>query len=76
MESDSGQRPVGPIESDGASMKALLVVNLFSGGLLRGHPCKPYYESRDGVGYLLRALIQLDGSLRGQKMKAADPANR
>lgn len=33
---------------------------LYYKGLIRGHPCKPYYESIDGVGYLLYALLQLD----------------
>ena len=36
-------------------------------GLLRGHPCKPYYESIDGVGYLLVALLQLDQVVTGKK---------
>jgi hypothetical protein len=36
---------------------------LYYRGLLRGHPRKPYYEAVDGVGYLLRALIQLDRAL-------------
>jgi hypothetical protein len=38
---------------------------LYYKGLLRGHPCKPYYESIDGVGYLLVALLQLDQVLTG-----------
>jgi hypothetical protein len=36
---------------------------LYYRGLLRGHPCKPYYESIDGVGYLLVALLQLEDAL-------------
>jgi len=40
------------------------VSKLYYQGLLRGHPCKPYYESVDGVGYLLYALLQLDQSLQ------------
>jgi hypothetical protein len=28
-------------------------------GWFRGHPAKPYYESTDGVGYLLYALLEL-----------------
>ncbi len=36
------------------------VSKLYYQGLFRGHPCKPYYESVDGVGYLLYALVQLD----------------
>ena len=35
------------------------IAKLYYRGLLRGHPCKPYYEAVDGVGFLLRALIQL-----------------
>lgn len=31
---------------------------------LRGHPAKPYYESLDGVGDLLCALLDLDSSAR------------
>jgi hypothetical protein len=36
------------------------VAKLYYRGLLRGHPGKPYYESIDGVGYLLIALLQLE----------------
>jgi hypothetical protein len=36
------------------------VSKLYFQGLFRGHPGKPYYESIDGVGYLLVALLQLD----------------
>ena len=39
------------------------VAKLYYRGLFRGHPCKPYYESADGVGYLLLALLQLDQAL-------------
>ena len=35
------------------------VSKLYYKGLFRGHPCKQYYESVDGVGYLLQALLQL-----------------
>ena len=38
---------------------------LYYRGLIRGHPCKPYYESIDGVGYLLCALVQLDQAQAG-----------
>ncbi len=41
------------------------VAKLYYQGLFRGHPCKPYYESVDGVGYLLYALVELDRSLQG-----------
>ncbi len=36
------------------------VDRLFHNGLFRGHPSKDYYQSNDGVGYLLHALLQLD----------------
>lgn len=39
------------------------VSKLYYQGLFRGHPAKPYYESVDGVGYLLYALVQLDQRL-------------
>ncbi len=39
--------------------------NLYVNGLFKGHPAKPYYESVDGVGLLLYALIQLDQTLKG-----------
>jgi len=35
------------------------VSKLYYRGLFRGHPAKPYYESADDVGFLLRALVQL-----------------
>lgn len=38
------------------------VARLFHQGLFRGHPAKPYYESLDGVGDLLCALLELDAS--------------
>jgi hypothetical protein len=41
------------------------VSKLYYKGLLRGHPGKPYYESIDGVGYLLLALVELDEQTRG-----------
>ncbi len=36
------------------------VQQLFVNGLFRGHPAKPYYQSNEGVGYVLLALMQLD----------------
>jgi pectate lyase-like protein len=36
------------------------VEKLWDNGLFRGHPAKPYYESLDGVGYLLYAQLQLE----------------
>ena len=46
------------------------VAKLWYQGLLRGHPCKPYYEAADGVGYLLYALLQLDQAVRpGQAVR-------
>ena len=35
------------------------VTKLYSNGVFRGHPAKPYYEAMDGVGYLLLALLDL-----------------
>ena len=32
---------------------------LYINGWFRGHPAKPYYESTDGVAYLLYALLEL-----------------
>ena len=36
------------------------IAKLHHEGLFRGHPAKPYYESMDGVGTLLMALLELD----------------
>jgi hypothetical protein len=36
------------------------VAKLVYNGLFRGHPAKPYYESMDGVGTLLMALLELE----------------
>jgi hypothetical protein len=36
------------------------VNKLYVHGIFRGHPAKPYYESTDGVGILLDALLDLD----------------
>ncbi|MEN6384557.1 MAG: hypothetical protein ABFD79_05105 [Phycisphaerales bacterium] len=38
---------------------------LYANGMFKGHPAKPYYESTDGVGILLYALIELDQTLNG-----------
>lgn len=43
------------------------VKKLFTHGIFRGHPAKPYYESMDGVGYLLKALLDLDQMLENPK---------
>jgi len=51
------------------------VSKLYYRGLLRGHPAKPYYESIDGVGYLLVALVQLDQAVGGGPEDAADVEN-
>jgi hypothetical protein len=51
------------------------ISRLYYRGLLRGHPAKPYYESIDGVGYLLYALIQLDEVLTSREPLALDPVN-
>jgi hypothetical protein len=52
------------------------VSKLYYKGLFRGHPCKPYYEAADGVGYLLCALIQLDRVLTGVAKKGVRFENR
>ena len=36
------------------------VEKLYENGLFKGHPAKPYYETNDGVGFLLFALLELD----------------
>jgi hypothetical protein len=36
------------------------VHKLYRNGLFVGHPAKPYYETTDGVGLLLVALLELD----------------
>ena len=36
------------------------VSKLFVNGIFRGHPAKPYYETTNGVGLLLVALLELD----------------
>jgi hypothetical protein len=33
---------------------------LYVNGIFRGHPAKPYYESTNGVGVLLDAMLELD----------------
>jgi hypothetical protein len=45
------------------NMADTAIEKLWHKGLFRGHPAKPYYEAIDGVGYLLYALLQLDGVL-------------
>ena len=39
------------------------VEKLFENGLFKGHPAKPYYETTNGVGLLLWALLELDAPL-------------
>ena len=51
------------------------VSRLYYRGWLRGHACKPYYESIDGVGYLLYALLQLDESQSSAAKPVLDPEN-
>jgi len=50
------------------------IEKLWHNGLFRGHPAKPYYESIDGVGYLLYALLQLDGVLERPQAALANKA--
>ncbi len=35
------------------------VEKLYTNGIFKGHPAKPYYQSNDGVGFLLYALLEL-----------------
>ncbi len=50
------------------------VEKLWDNGLFRGHPAKPYYESIDGVGYLLFGLLQLDCLLKDPGQARSDRA--
>jgi hypothetical protein len=50
------------------------IARLYCHGLFRGHPAKPYYESMDGVGQLLYALLELDRVLVNPKLAAAEKA--
>jgi hypothetical protein len=60
---------------DGAgAMADRAVEKLWDNGLFRGHPGKGYYESIDGVGYLLYALLQLDRVLEDPQAAVADRA--
>ena len=43
------------------------VSKLYYRGLFRGHPASVYYSSADGVGFLLRSLLQLDAVLQAPK---------
>jgi hypothetical protein len=43
------------------AMADMAIDKLYYKGLFRGHPAKPYYEAMDGVGYLLYALLELEG---------------
>jgi len=51
------------------------LAKLYYKGLIRGHACKPYYESVDGVGYLLYALVQLDQARAGPGAGTVSPEN-
>jgi len=51
------------------------LAKLYYKGLIRGHACKPYYESVDGVGYLLYALVQLDQARDGSGAGTVSPEN-
>ena len=50
------------------------IEKLSTNGLFRGHPAKPYYESLDGVGYFLYALLQLQCVLETPKAVVSDQA--
>jgi hypothetical protein len=45
---------------------------LFTGRIFRGHPSKPYYEAKDGVGFLCYGLLHLYDALSQTK---PDPGN-
>lgn len=47
------------LETAGALADEALAKLTDTNGWLRGHPAKPYYESTDGVAYLLYALLEL-----------------
>jgi hypothetical protein len=51
------------------------VSKLYDQGMLRGHPCKPYYEAVDGVGYLLFSLIQLHEAGSGDTTRLGNVGN-
>lgn len=51
------------------------VAKLYYQGFFRGHPCKPYYEAMDGVGYLLAALVELDQVLTRPSAEKRSPVN-
>ncbi len=42
------------------SLATEAVEKLYRNGIFKGHPAKPYYQSNDGVGFLLYALLELD----------------
>lgn len=44
----------------GRTLAREAVQKLYVNGMFRGHPAKDYYQSNDGVGFLLHALMQLD----------------
>ncbi|MCL4693582.1 MAG: hypothetical protein KJ060_13865, partial [Candidatus Hydrogenedentes bacterium] len=49
-----------PAELDTATTLAHEAIDkLYVNGWFKGHPAKPYYESTDGVGLLLYALLEL-----------------
>jgi hypothetical protein len=42
------------------SLATEAVEKLYTNGIFKGHPAKPYYQSNDGVGFLVFALLELD----------------
>jgi len=42
------------------------IAKLYVNGMFKGHPAKPYYESVDGVGNLLYALVELNQAMKGK----------
>jgi hypothetical protein len=45
--------------STAVSLADEAIAKLYENGWLKGHPAKPYYESTDGVAYLMYALLEL-----------------
>jgi hypothetical protein len=49
------------------------VAKLYRNDLFVGHPAKPYYETTDGVGLLLEALLELDAEAGKMTTKGIAP---
>ena len=49
----------GPQNSATETLAIEAVEKLYTNGIFKGHPGKPYYQSNDGVRFLLYALLEL-----------------